>query len=282
MGTFDCKHEETPLSTRAVQHHIESLDDPRLVAYRHLKETNATRWAQRFVAEGEKLVVRLLASGLSVESLLVGLRHAERFGQLADASTAVYVVPDEWIEQIVGFDFHRGVLACGKRPQRRRLSEIPAPTGQRATVVVCPNVQDPENLGAILRLSGAFGVDAVLLGPDCPNPYSRRVLRVSMGAAFTLPIVEAADLETELAALAHDWGCQRWATVLDASAEPLAGLARPQRLALLLGSEGHGLGERWIAHCDRQVTIPMRPGTDSLNVAVATGIFLYQLDQMAT
>ncbi len=77
------------------------------------------------------------------------------------------------------------------------------------------------------------------------------------------------------------WGCQRWATVLDASAEPLAGLVRPARLALLLGSEGHGLGSRWIAHCDRQVTIPMRPGTDSLNVAVATGIFLYQLGQMA-
>jgi tRNA G18 (ribose-2'-O)-methylase SpoU len=264
-----------------VQYLIESLDDPRLAAYRHLKETNATRWAHRFVAEGEKLVVRLLASGMPVESLLVGQRHAERFCQPDGSTVAVYVVPDAWIEQIVGFDFHRGVLACGRRPTRRRLSELAAPSRPETTVVVCPNVQDPENLGAILRLSGAFGVDAVLLGPDCPNPFSRRVLRVSMGASFALPIVEAADLEVELTALADVWGCQRWATVLDASAEPLAGLIRPARLALLLGSEGHGLGPRWIAHCDRRVTIPMRPGTDSLNVAVATGIFLYQLGQMA-
>jgi tRNA G18 (ribose-2'-O)-methylase SpoU len=253
-----------------------------LEAYRHLKETNATRWAHRFIAEGEKLVVRLLASGLPVESLLVSQRHAERFCDLGAAAARVYVVPDAWIEQIVGFDFHRGVLACGERPSCRHLSQLTPPAGSQTTVVVCPNVQDPENLGAILRLSGAFGVDAVLLGPDCPNPFSRRVLRVSMGAAFALPIVEAEDLETELAALAETWGCQRWATVLDATAEPLAGLVRPARLALLLGSEGHGLGPRWIAHCDRRVTIPMRPGTDSLNVAVATGIFLYQLGQMAS
>ncbi len=138
-------------------------------------------------------------------------------------------------------------------------------------------MQDPENLGAILRLSGAFGVDAVLLGPDCPNPFSRRVLRVSMGAGFALPIVEADDLEAELAALAEQWGCERWATVLDPAAEPLAQLTRPARLALLLGSEGHGLTERWIAQTDRRVTIPMRSGADSLNVAVAAGIFLYQL-----
>ncbi len=106
----------TVLTSTFMQYVIESLDDPRLVAYRHLKETNATRWAQRFVAEGEKLVVRLLASGLPVESLLVGQRHADRFGHLAGRATAVYVVPDAWIEQIVGFDFHRGVLACGQRP----------------------------------------------------------------------------------------------------------------------------------------------------------------------
>jgi tRNA G18 (ribose-2'-O)-methylase SpoU len=264
-----------------VQQLIESIDDPRLAPFRHLKETNATRWAQRFVAEGEKLARRLLAAGIPIESLLVSHRQAEKLGDIAPPEVPVYVVPDEWIEQIVGFNFHRGILVCGRRPTRRRLAEVATPTTAQATVVVCPNVQDPENLGAILRLCGAFGVDAVLLGPDCPNPFSRRVLRVSMGAGFFLPIVEADDLEVELTALADSWGCQRWATVLDPAAEPLAGLTRPARLALLVGSEGHGLGPRWTAHCDRLVTIPMRPGADSLNVAVATGIFLYELAQLA-
>ena len=117
-------------------------------------------------------------------------------------------------------------------------------------------------------------------GPTVPIRFRGACCGCRWEPAFALPIVEADDLETELAALADQWGCQRWATVLDVSAEPLAGLVRPARLALLLGSEGHGLGPRWIAHCDRRVTIPMRPGTDSLNVAVATGIFLYQLGQM--
>ena len=267
----------------AIQQLIESLDDPRLVAYRHLKETNATRWAHRFVAEGEKLVVRLLASGVPVESLLVGQRHAEQFCHLGGPAVAVYVVPDAWIEQIVGFDFHRGVLACGVRPALRRLSELPAPTGAQTTVVVCPNVQDPENLGAILRLSGAFGVDAVLLGPDCPNPFSRRrAARCRWEPVLLCRSSRRAISKPSWRPLPTRGGASAWATVLDASAEPLASLVRPPRLALLLGSEGHGLGPRWIAHCDRQVTIPMRPGTDSLNVAVATGIFLYQLGQMVS
>ena len=264
-----------------MQHFIASLDDPRLAPYRQLKQTNATRWSEHFVAEGEKLVTRLLASGLTVRSLLVGQCHAPRFDETICPQAPVYVVPDAWVPEIVGFNFHRGVLACGTRPRRRTLADLPRPPDLRSTLVVCPNVQDPENLGAILRLGGAFGVDGVLVGADCPNPFSRRVLRVSMGAAFWLPIVEADDLETELAALGHHWGYERWATVLDPAAEPLAGLVRPDRLALLVGSEGHGLTQRWIALSDRRVTIPMQPGTDSLNVAVATGIFLYQLGQTA-
>ena len=264
-----------------MRHLIHSLDDPRLLAYRDLKQSNATRWAGQLVAEGETLVRRLLASGLEVESLLVGERHADRFDDSARPELPLYVVPDAWIEKIVGFNFHRGVLACGRRPPRRTLAEIAAPAAGNLTLVVCPNVQDPENLGAILRLGGAFGIAGVLLGPDCPNPFSRRVLRVSMGAGFTLPIVESVDLDADLAALAERWACQRWATVLDKTAESLAALARPRRLALLFGSEGHGLTERWANHCDRRVTIPMQPGADSLNVAVAAGIFLYQLAQMA-
>ncbi len=260
-----------------VQHSVDTLGDSRLDPYRHLKDTNATRWTNTFVAEGEKLVERLLASGLEVESLLLESSYRERFAPLVDAVVPLLVVPPEWIEQIVGFNFHRGVLACARRPAHRKIENLNLLGKEELTLVVCPDVQDPENLGVILRNSAAFGVDAVLLGPQAADPFSRRVLRVSMGAAFHLPIVESADLQADLTICAAGWNVELWATVLRPQAKPLVQATRPRRLALVFGSEGHGLAERWIACCDTQLTIPMAAGTDSLNVAVASGIFLYEV-----
>ncbi|HET6884353.1 MAG TPA: RNA methyltransferase, partial [Pirellulales bacterium] len=138
------------------------------------------------------------------------------------------------------------------------------------------------NLGAILRISAALGADAVVLGRRCADPFSRRVLRVSMGAALRLPLVETDDLAADLSKLRSDWQYQLIATVLDRDAEPLANMSRSPRVALLFGSEGHGLERSLVALCDRRATIPMQEGIDSLNVAVAAGICLHhflQLDQ---
>jgi tRNA G18 (ribose-2'-O)-methylase SpoU len=263
-------------------HAIATLDDARLAPYRHLKETNATRWSNTFVAEGEKLVDRLIASGLAIESLLAAPAYAERFSALMADDVPVLVVPPEWIEQIIGFNFHRGVLACARRPTRRNLDGIRWSDSDRTTLVICPDVQDPENLGVILRNSAAFGVDAILVGPHSADPFSRRVLRVSMGAAFRLPIIESVDLEADLRRLRSDWNVELWATVLRPGAKPLMQAERPRRLGLLFGSEGHGLADRWIDCCDAQFTIPMAAGTDSLNVAVASGIFLYEVTRAGT
>ena len=127
----------------------------------------------------------------------------------------------------------------------------------RLTLVVCPDVKDQENLGAILRISAAFGVQAVVLGSACADPFSRRALRVSMGASLRLPIALPADLPSEVRALRESWQLELWATVADRSAASLEDLQPPQRLAILLGSEGHGLDAQWLSLCDRQVTIPM-------------------------
>jgi tRNA G18 (ribose-2'-O)-methylase SpoU len=253
---------------------INSLDDPRLEPYRHLKDTNRTRWASLFVCEGEKLVRRLLASDFSVESLLLSDRFELRFGGLAPPEVPVWIVPDELVEPLVGFDFHRGILACGRRRANPTLEKL-APPGQRLTLVICPEVQDPENLGAILRISSAFGVDGVLVGRGSADPFSRRVLRVSMGASLRLPIRETADIAADLPQLRESLAVELAATVLDPSAEPLSTATRPDRFALLFGSEGHGLDPAIVALCDHRITIPMNPGTDSLNVAVAAGIFLH-------
>lgn len=253
---------------------INSLDDPRLEPYRYLKDTNQTRWSGQFICEGEKLVRRLLASKFAVDSVLLGERFVERLAGIVPPDMPTWIVPDDLIEPLVGFNFHRGILACGRRGENPALDEV-APPGQPLTLVICPNVQDPENLGAILRISNAFGVDGVLTGRGSADPFSRRVLRVSMGASLQVPIRESPDIAADLVQLRDRLDVQLAATILDPPAEPLAGAARLDRFALLFGSEGHGLDPAIIALCNRRLTIPMHASADSLNVSVAAGIFLY-------
>jgi tRNA G18 (ribose-2'-O)-methylase SpoU len=167
------------------------------------------------------------------------------------------------------------VLACGIRRPPPDLADLVRGAGRRLTVVVCPTLSNPENLGAIVRIGDVFGIDALLVGGPCPDPLSRRVLRVSMGTALRLPVIASADLGRDVEWLRSEWGVQLAATVVDPDAEPLATAGRPDRFALLLGGEDEGLAPEWIARCQRRITIPMRPGAESLNVAVAAGILLH-------
>ncbi len=254
---------------------ISDLDDPRLAVYRHLKATNETRGGDTFVVEGEKLVYRLLASRFPADSVLVTDRYEAHHAPAIPEDVPTFVIPHDRIEALVGYHFHRGVLACGRRRGWPDLGSTLRSAGPRATVVVCPTLDKPDNLGAILRIGDAFGVDAVVIGPSCPDALSRRVVRVSMGAALRLPVYAPADPVGEVEKLRAEHGLEVVATVAEPDAEVLDRAPRPDRLALLLGSEAFGLGPEWLALADRRVTIPMRPGADSLNVAVAAGIILH-------
>ena len=160
------------------------------------------------------------------------------------------------------------------------LEDVLPPPGQTEddrTLIVCPEVADGANLGSIFRIAAAFGVDGVVLGEQCCDPFSRRCLRVSMGGVLRAPLVESSDLTADLTDLKRRWHVELLAAVLDETAEPLDRLRRPSRVGLVFGSESVGLADRWLAICDRRVTIPMQPGTDSLNLAVAAGIFVYHM-----
>jgi tRNA G18 (ribose-2'-O)-methylase SpoU len=259
------------------RHLVYSLEDPLLAPYRDLKRTNLTRWSGRFIAEGDKVVLRLLASGFDVESVLA----AESFVSLVEPlleprpATLLLVAADELVPEIVGFSFHRGLLACGVRRRNPSLADFCPGANRLARIVVCPDVQGPDNLGQILRTSCALGVDGVMVGPRAGDPFSRRVVRVCMGTALNLPIYESRSLVTDLGQLSSDLSVELVATVLEETATPLAVFRCPRRAAILLGGEGHGLDRELIALCRHRVTIPMRRGTDSLNVAVAAGIILH-------
>jgi tRNA G18 (ribose-2'-O)-methylase SpoU len=257
---------------------IADLDDSRLDIYRHLKQTNQTRWEQIFIAEGEKLVKRLLDSDFETLSILSAETHVARLLPRIPPTVPVYEVAASAIDQLIGFNFHRGVLACGRRKPNPSLEVLCADVSRPLLLVLCPDIKDPENLGAILRISAAFSVDGVIVGREGTDPYSRRVLRVSMGTVFRLPVFQADDWAKTFAVL-QKANIQTAATILHPSAELLSTSHRPARFALAFGCEGHGLPAEFIAQCDRRVTIQMANGVDSLNVAVAAGIFLHHFAQ---
>lgn len=254
---------------------VQSIDDPRLACYRDLTQKNLTRQSGIFIAEGEKVVERLIASDFQVASILAEPSFAEKYEQQVSHETPIYLAAHDLVQTTVGFNFHRGVVACGRRKPALKAAELLDQDSARfTTLVVCPDVQDPTNLGSIIRSTAAFGCAGMLLGGKCADPFSRRVLRVSMGAALHLPIVESSDLAADLRQLTAA-KFEIVAAVIDPTAEPLAAAQRSQRQALLLGSEGHGLAAEWIELAHRRVTIPMQLGIDSLNVAVAAAVLLY-------
>jgi len=263
---------------------IDSLDDRRLDAYRNLK-AGQRRDEGGFVAEGEKLVARLLASRCRVESILCNRAALARLTPRLAPETLVYIAETALISRLVGFRFHRGVLARGRRPEAVALPELLAgPPGSSATapglVLLCPAINDPENLGTIIRTAAAFGAGAVLVGPSGADPYSRRVLRTSMGAVLHLPIISVQDWPAAVQQLhLHDW--QTIAAVVDPNATPVARAARPRRVALLLGNEDAGLPADLAQRCAQRVTLPMAGGVGSLNVAVAAGILLHHFSPHA-
>jgi tRNA G18 (ribose-2'-O)-methylase SpoU len=260
---------------------ISSLDDPRIAGYRNLRE-RSLREEGVFITEGALLAERLLQSRFSVESLFVTVENATRFTQLVQGQAPLYVADAALMRQIVGFDFHRGVLGLGRRlpfPDATSTIEKIFSFSQRLQLLACPSTETAENLGLILRSAVAFGVGAVLLPTNGADPLSRRCLRQSMGSALSLPLARSNDLLRELCALRQSHDLRLVAAVADdhENVVSLSNFGWPQRVVLIVGNEYSGLDAGWLGACDYRVTIPIVPGCDSLNVAVATGVFLHHM-----
>ena len=226
-----------------------------------------------FVAEGFVAIDRLIESGHRVRSVLLAPSRVERFAHgdlLAARGVPVLVAPRGVIAQVVGFDLHRGVIACADRRPGPSLPELLSWTRR---IAVLEGLNDNENLGAIARAAKAFGIEGLLLDPTCTDPYSRRTVRVSMGEVLSLPVVRAAGDEWpsiigEIAGAGFDV----WAMTPAAGADALWTLEVPQRVAVLLGAEGPGLSRGSVAAATRQVRIPISPTVDSLNVGHAAAV----------
>jgi tRNA G18 (ribose-2'-O)-methylase SpoU len=253
-----------------------AFTDSRLDPFRDLKNRGLVR-EQTFVAEGEKLVLRLLASGLAVETIACTPALYARLERLIPSCTTVLLLESHQISQLIGFQFHRGVLALGRIPPAVSLETLlpSLPRGEPVLAIGCPELRDPTNLGTIARTALALGARFLMVGSEGVDPWSRRVLRTSMGAIFRLPVVETDDWPTIFRQL-HEAEFETIATVLDSGAEALRECRFGDRRALFLGTEDPGLSTEITAACRRRVTLPMSADVDSLNVAVAAGIVMYQ------
>lgn len=281
---------------------VDSLSDPRLAPYANMRDAELRHRedpsrpvlgeasAGAFMAEGELVVRRLIESPYQVESVLLTSTRLGTLGPMLErlpADTPVFVAAQSVMNEIVGFNMHRGVLAVGLRGREKTVAEI---TARARTILVLEDLTNHDNLGAMFRNAAALGGPgtALLLSPRCADPLYRKSLRVSVGHVLHVPFARAQEGPGEarwprvlehlkragflVLALAPGDGSEN---ILDLERQ-LAG-QEPRRLALLLGTEGAGLTPAALAAADRRVRIAMAPGVDSLNVAVAAAVALHRL-----
>jgi tRNA G18 (ribose-2'-O)-methylase SpoU len=272
--------------------------DPRLSDYVRLTDTRLRTSLEAehglFIAEGTKVIVRAIAAGYPLRSLLVGeSRRGDLPALLADGGDGavgqtlqhetpapVYVVPDEVAERLTGFQVHRGALAA---MARKPLPDVAAVIAGARRIVVLEDLVDHGNVGAIFRCAAALGVDAVVLSPRCADPLYRRAVKVSMGSVFAIPYARMTEWYHGLGEL-RERGFRVLALTPDENAAPIgeALASAGDKVALLLGTEGDGLSSRWLRDADETVRIPMQPGArqagvDSLNVVAAAAIACHML-----
>ena len=257
---------------------ITTADDPRVADYVALTDVALRRRLEPehglFVAESEKVIRRALAAGHRPRSYLMGERWLTELADLVvEAETAgvpVFTGTREVIESLTGFHLHRGALAS---LERLALPSVAAVVGSARRVMILEDVVDHTNVGAIFRSAAGLGVDAVLVTPRCADPLYRRAVRVSMGTVFQVPWTRIDPWPDGLADL-KDLGFVVAALALTETSLPLDEFAAeaPDRLALVLGTEGDGLSTHALQGVDVAVRIPMAGGVDSLNVAAAAAV----------
>jgi tRNA G18 (ribose-2'-O)-methylase SpoU len=245
--------------------------DPVLDDFRDLSDADVRADRRGIViAEGANVVERLVTSPYPVRAVVGVAARIDALRPALEPLDVPVLAVDKWLlSEVVGFRVTRGVLASADRARAPDLDEL---LGRARHVAVLEALNDFENLGSLFRNAAAFGVEAVLLDPQCADPLYRRSVRVSMGHVLRVPFaVLPGAWPASLGALRRH-GFEVLAMTPDAAAAPLRSIEPPPRWAVLLGAEGPGLTAAAAAAADRPVRIPMAPGVDSLNVATAAAV----------
>jgi tRNA G18 (ribose-2'-O)-methylase SpoU len=277
---------------------ISSFDAPELQPYATMRRPLEQEAQGIFVAEGEKVVRRLLESRFTVVSVVLPEKWLEDFRPLLEArpeTVAVYLADKKLLETLIGFSMFQGILAVGKIPAPVSLDDILTRSPKPQLLVAVDALTNAENLGALVRNCVAFNTHALIVGETSSSPFLRRAVRNSMGTIFQLPVVELAKLGQrhqftakphsanltlaeclrQLRArgvrclAAHPHTDKKWLSHADYSGD----------CCIVFGSEGYGISAPVLDACDEVVAIPMPPAVDSLNVGAAAAVFLYEANR---
>ncbi len=260
-------------------HPITSFDHPGLAPYLTLRHLGDHYRDRLFVAEGRKVVRRLLETDLSmVSALLSPADFAELRPQLEARAETVEVFLGEkpLLSSLTGFNLYEGVLACARMPESVELDVVLHQMPRPRFVVAADELANAENLGGLIRSAAAFGAHALVVGETCTHPYMRRSVRASMGSLFGLPVVEPVSLREALREMQRQGvHCVGAHPHTDRRHLPEAALTGD--CCIVLGSEAHGLSPAIREACDELVAVPMQAGVDSLNVGAAAAVFFYEV-----
>ncbi len=264
----------------AIQH-ITTLDLPHLDPYRTLKQPLEHLRKGIFVAEGEKVVRRLLASSIRVHSLLLSQDWFEFLNKELEAHRDlidIFVGEKKLIDSIVGHRLHQAIMAIGQVPKPmsvdalcRRIKEE-----EKFLAVTVDGITNAENMGVIVRNCACFGVDAFIVLPTSCDPYLRRSVRNSMGNIFNLPIVYISDINNEMGKL-KSCGIKVYGAHPGKKSSDIRTITFADKKCIVFGAEGDGISQDVLALCDELAAIPMKEGVDSLNVASASAVMLYRI-----
>lgn len=263
---------------------ITDPNDPRVVAFRNIRETSATgRPGDTFIAEGRWVTQRLLESPHPVKAVLVAEGNQAQWRAQIDASRPIDSRPELLVaskpvlQSIVGFDFHRGVIGCGVRPDIPSVNQMDQQSAGHSLDVFLDGISDAENVGNIVRTAAALGIERIILGPGTVDPFRRRVIRVSMASVLEQSFYRANDSARAIEGLVRR-GHRVIATTLGSQADDLATFQRDGRpMVLVMGNESTGITAEVQDLATDRVRIPMSGDVDSMNVASAAAIFLWRL-----
>jgi tRNA G18 (ribose-2'-O)-methylase SpoU len=264
---------------------ISSFDAPELQPYATMRRPAAHELQGIFVAEGEKVVRRLLESHFTVISVVFTGKHLAVFRDLLEArpeQITVYLAEKKWLETLTGFAMFQGVLAVGKIPERVSLESVLRDGPRPRLIAAVDGLTNSENLGALVRNCAAFGAHALVVGETSSSPFLRRAVRNSMGAIFQLPVIELGKGDAKTLVEALHALRQRGIRCIAAhprGRKPLADTNFAEDCCIVFGSEGLGISREVLESCDEAVAIPMPEKVDSLNVGAAAAVFLYEANR---
>lgn len=255
--------------------HVDSLEMPQLAPYARLTEGQLRNRLHPeeglFICESEKVIRVALQHGVKPVSFLCEEKFLEQIEAL-NANVPVYTGKRETLKQLTGYELSRGILCCMHRPMSRGIGEV---CEKARRIAVMDSVVNSENTGAIFRAAAALGIDALLLTRTCCDPLNRRACRVSMGTVFQIPWTYL-DNYNQL----KEQGFKTVALALTDRSVSIDDpcLKEPNRLAIIMGTEGDGLSDSVLRQCDYVAKIPMQRGVDSLNVAAAASVAFWELN----